>query len=136
MSEILSFESNIHENFLFSVIPSLASERKFDFCSLNFNSHECGKISFSFRIIQIFLTLIKRVRYELSPSLQNFLELCGSERKLNFCRSAYVSIRSPNTNIVVPVVSKGVIVFGASGWEWRGELMMITGSETTNTQTA
>jgi hypothetical protein len=39
-------------------------------------------------------------------------------------------------NIPVPVESSGVIVFGAWGCECRGEFIMITGSETMNTQMA
>lgn len=68
--------------------------------------------------------------------MQNFRWFDGSCRKENFCRSAYVSTKSPNTNITVPVVSSGVIVFGAFGHECLGELTMMTGSEQTNTQTA
>lgn len=40
-------------------------------------------------------------------------------------------------NMPVPAESNVVIVFGAPrGMEWRGEFIIITGSETMNTQTA
>lgn len=75
------------------------------------------------------------LRYH-SPSLQNFRALAGSCRNENFCKSAYVSVSKPKMNIPVPVESRCVIVFGAFGCECRGELTIITGSETTNTHTA
>lgn len=71
-----------------------------------------------------------------SPSLQNFRALAGSCRNENFCKSAYVSVSNPKMNIPVPVESRCVIVFGAFGCECRGELTIITGSDTTNTHTA
>lgn len=44
---------------------------------------------------------------------------------------------NPATKNDVPTESSGVIVLGAPCWcEWRGELMIITGSDTTNTQVA
>lgn len=70
------------------------------------------------------------------PSLQNFPWFMGSCRKENFCKSAYVSVRSPTINIPLPVLSSGVIVRGALGWECLGELIIMTGNDTTNTQTA
>jgi len=39
-------------------------------------------------------------------------------------------------NMPVPVESSVVMVFGARGCEWRGELIIITGSDTMYTQTA
>lgn len=71
-----------------------------------------------------------------SPSLQNFPWFIESCRKENFCKSAYVSVSRPTINIPLPVLSKGVIVRGARGIECLGELIIITGNDTINTQTA
>lgn len=60
----------------------------------------------------------------------------GSDRKENFCKSAYVSVKRPTMNMAVPVLSSGVMVRGAFGCECLGELTMITGKETTKTQIA
>lgn len=69
------------------------------------------------------------------PSLQNLPWLAGSWRKENFCRSAYVSASRPTINMPVPVESNVVMPLTAWGWVWR-ELIIMTGSETTNTQMA
>lgn len=88
------------------------------------------------RVANLWVVKVIKCMLKHSPSLQNFRWFDGSCRNENFCRSAYVSVSRPNRKSPVPVESKCVIVLGAWGCECRGEFTMMTGSDTTNTQTA